>query len=93
VRELLQLLWNLTVGIFRAMEEQSVEVLRLQYLEMENAFLSLVYGGMVGLPLVPMGLAMELAPLVGDELKLLEQRAFLGADVIGDYFSGLGGEW
>ncbi len=93
LRELATIIKGLTVGVFKALEDQSVEVLRLQYLELENAFLSLVLGGIVGLHLVPMGLAMELAPYLADEIGLLEHRHFLGADVIADYFSSLGGEW
>ena len=89
LREVLRLF----TGIFRAMEEQSVETLQLQLRELENAFLSLVLGGMVGLPLVPMGLAAELAPLLRDEVRVMEKMHFLGADVLADYFSTLGGEW
>ncbi len=89
LREVLRLF----AGIFKAMEEQSVETLQLQLRELENAFLSLVLGGMVGLPLVPMGLAAELAPLLRDEVRVMEKMHFLGADVLADYFSTLGGEW
>ncbi len=85
--------YNLSVGIFKAMHEESVEVLELQLREMENAFLSLILGGMVGLPLVPLGLAAELAPLLKDEVKIMEERHFLGSDVLADYFANLGGEW
>ncbi len=85
--------YNLTVGIFKALHEESVEVLEMQLREMENAFLSLVLGGMVGLPLVPMGLAAELAPLLKDEVRVMEERHFLGYDVLADYFANLGGEW
>ena len=81
------------MGIFRALEEQSIEVLRLEYLELENAFLSLVLGGMMGLHLVPMGLSMEILPLVKDEIRIMEQRHFLGSDVVAEYFAGMGGEW
>ncbi len=70
-----------------------MEVLRLEYLELENAFLSLVLGGMMGLHLVPMGLSMELLPLLKDEISIMERRHFLGGDVVAEYFAGLGGEW
>lgn len=87
------IVYNLTIGIFKALEDQSIEVLRLQYLELENAFLSLVLGGMMGLHLVPMGLSMELLPHLKDEIRIMEQRHFLGSDVVAEYFAGLGGEW
>ena len=80
-------------GINEAIREDSVEVLTLQYLEMENAFLSLVFGGLVGLPLVPLGVAMELAPLIKEEVKIMERKHQQGPDVISDFFSTLGGEW
>jgi hypothetical protein len=40
-----------------------------------------------------MGIAMELAPLLKDEFPIMEKRHFLGADVLAEYFSSLGGEW
>lgn len=80
-------------GLFQAMREDSVSVLELEYLEAENAFLSLVLGSLVGLHLVPIGLSIELAPLLKDEVKILEKRHFLGADVLAEYFTELGGEW
>ncbi len=43
--------------------------------------------------LVPIGLSMELAPLLAEEVKILEKRHFLGGDVLAEYFSELGGEW
>lgn len=93
LRELADIIYNLTIGVFKGIEEQSVEMLRLQYLELENAFLSIVMGGMVGLNAVPMGLAMELLPLLKDEIKIMESRHFLGSDIMADYFAAMGGEW
>lgn len=89
LRELKMFLW----GLSEAVKQDSVSVLQLEYLEAENAFLSLVVGGLVGLHIVPIGLSMELAPLLTDEIKILEKRHFLGSDVLADYFSELGGEW
>jgi len=80
-------------GIFEAIREQSVETLEQEYLEIENAFLSMVIGGIVGIPLLPSGIAMELLPLVKEEISIMEKRAFLGADTLADFFSTLGGEW
>ena len=88
-----KLLYRLTLGFFEAVHQQSVEALQLQERELENAFLSLVLGGLVGLPLVPIGLAADLVPLLKDEIKILEERHFLGSDVIAQYFGSMGGEW
>lgn len=90
---LLKLVRDFTVGIFTSMKQDSVNILELQYLELENAFLSLVMGGMVGLHMIPIGLSMELAPLLKDEISIMEKRHFLGSDVLADYFAELGGEW
>lgn len=80
-------------GMIKGVREHSVEVLQLQYLELTNAFLTIVMGGLVGVPGIPLGLSMELARHVKDEVRILETRHMLGGDVIGDYFSSLGGEW
>lgn len=93
LRGLASIIYKLTIGVFKGIEEQSVETLRLQYLELENTFLSIVMGGMVGMNAVPMGLAMELLPLLKDEIRIMESRHFLGSDVIAEYFAAMGGEW
>ena len=84
---------RLNKGVFQAFREQSVEALEQQRLELENAFLNLVLGGLVGVPLVPTAISKELLPLLAEEIKILEHRAFLGADTYADLFSTLGGEW
>lgn len=80
-------------GMQEALIEQGVEVLELELLELEHAFLSLVLGSLVGLPLAPMGVAAELAPLLEGETRILFERTWRGADAIADLFSRMGGEW
>jgi hypothetical protein len=80
-------------GMGQALVEQSVESLELEYLELEHAFLTMVLGGLVGLPLAPMGVAAELAPELEKEVKILFERTWRGADTIADFFSSFGGEW
>ena len=80
-------------GLHVALVEQSTEALELEMLELEHAFLTLVLGSLVGLPLAPLGLAAELAPLLEDEVRVLYERTWRGGDVISDLFSRLGGEW
>ena len=80
-------------GFNQALIEQSVEAMELELRELEHAFLSLILGGLVGLPLAPMGLAAELAPLLEDEVRVLVSRTWRGGDVISDLFSSMGGEW
>jgi len=81
------------LGMHQAMIEQSVEVLEVEYLELEHAFLTMVLGNLVGLPLAPLSIAAELAPLLEDETKILFSRTWRGADSIADLFSTMGGEW
>ncbi len=81
------------VGMHVALVEQSTEALELEMLELEHAFLTLVLGGLVGLPVAPLGLAAELAPLLEDEVRILYERTWRGGDVVSDLFSRLGGEW
>ncbi len=88
-----KLIKDATIGFFQGIYEEGVETLNAQYMEMENLFLTLVFGGFVGMPLAPIGISMELMPLLKDEIKLLEERHFLGYDVLANYFSTLGGEW
>ncbi len=81
------------LGMHQAMIEQSVEVLEIEYLELEHAFLTMVLGNLVGLPLAPLSIAAELAPLLENETKILFSRTWRGADSIADLFSSMGGEW
>ncbi len=80
-------------GMIQGVKEHSVEALQLQYMELTNAFLTIVMGGLVGVPGMPLGLSMELAEYIKHEIRILETRHMLGGDVLGDYFSSLGGEW
>ena len=80
-------------GIGASLLEQSTEALQLEYLELEHAFLSIVLGSLVGIPLLPLGLAVELAPYIKDEISVLVERSRRGTDALADLFSTLGGEW
>ncbi|MET1127960.1 MAG: hypothetical protein ABWW70_01410 [Thermoproteota archaeon] len=89
LRELKMFLW----GAQEALRQQAVGALELEYLELEHAFLTMVLGALVGLPLAPLSVAAELAPLLEGEVKVLLERAWREADVISDLFSTMGGEW
>ncbi|ABM80661.1 hypothetical protein [Hyperthermus butylicus] len=80
-------------GMGEALIEQSVEALELEYIELEHAFLSMVLGSLVGLPLAPLGIAAELAPYLEKEVHILFDRTWRGSDTIADFFSRFGGEW
>ena len=80
-------------GIQQAALEQSVEALELELIELEHAFATLLMGSLAGLPLAPLGLAAELAPLMEEELRVMFSRTWRGGDVVGDLFTSLSGEW
>ncbi|ALL01813.1 hypothetical protein Pyrde_1770 [Pyrodictium delaneyi] len=93
LRRLLDEVKAFLAGMHEALVQQSIETLELELLELEHAFLSLVLGGLVGLPLAPLGVAAELAPLLEEEARILFDRTWRGSDVIADLFSRMGGEW
>jgi len=72
-------------AIFYSAREHAVDSLRLEQAELENAFLTLILGGLAGLPLMPLGLSLEVAPLVGDELRVMIERHGRGYDLIAEY--------
>jgi len=92
-RRLVRELVSFFKGMGEALVEQSVESLQLEYLELEHTFLTLVLGSLVGLPLAPMGVAVELAPELEKEVKILFERTWRGVNTIADFFSSFGGEW
>ncbi len=93
LKRVLRTLAELVKGLGTSLVEQSTETLRLEMLEMEHAFLTLVLGSIVGVPVLPVGLAMELLPYVKDEINILAERSARGVDLLADFFSTLGGEW
>lgn len=89
IRELV----NFAGGIRQSVIEQSVEVLKLEYVELETAFLMMLLGPFVGVKTVPALLGLELLDTLKDEVKVLVSRASRGEDVLADLMSSLGGEW
>ncbi len=80
-------------GINRAILEDSVSALELEYSELEAAFMTIVLGPLVGVKTVSPILSLELLSTLKDEVKFLESRALKGKDLLGDLMSSLGGEW
>ena len=80
-------------GINQAILEDSVSALQLEYVELENAFLTLLFGSLTGIVPLPVHLGFELLDSLSNELNLLLTRSMRGEDVLGDIMSALGGEW
>jgi hypothetical protein len=80
-------------GFNQAILEQSVEALEAEYFELENAFLTMLFGPLIGVKTIPALLSLELLEAVKEEISILESRGFKGEDVLGDLMSSIGGEW
>lgn len=80
-------------GLAEAARDQAVEALELEAKELETLFYTLLLAPLMGVPLAPLGAALEAAESLGDELQAALNRAALWADALADYFSSLGGEW
>ncbi|MEM0046761.1 MAG: hypothetical protein QXR92_05315 [Fervidicoccaceae archaeon] len=96
IKSMKQLLRELVLfmkGMNRAVLEDSVSALQLEYSEMLATFVTIVLGPLVGVKTVSPILSMELLEALKDEIKVLESRAVRGDDVLGDLMSSLGGEW
>ncbi|AFL66463.1 hypothetical protein [Desulfurococcus amylolyticus] len=91
--KLLEELQRLIQGVKVAMIENAVGSLELEYKELDTVFLLILIGSLAGIIPIPPVLAVDILPLLRDEMHLLEDRAYRGDDVIGDLFSSLGGEW
>ena len=68
----------------------AIDMLRLEHDELENAFLTILVGSLAGVPLAPPGIALEVLPLLKDELALMYERHVLARDALAEYAS-LGG--
>lgn len=78
-------------GIFGSLMEESVGAMEQELRELESAFLLLVLGSLVGVRTITPMMSLELLEALSDEIKLLEERAYRGEDVIGELMSALGG--
>ena len=93
LRTLAEALRGIVRGLAEAARSQAREALELQERELEALFYTLALAPLLGIPLAPLGAALEAAEALGDELPAAVNRAALWADALADYFSSLGGEW
>ncbi|MCX8184751.1 MAG: hypothetical protein RMI56_00970 [Sulfolobales archaeon] len=78
-------------GIREAMIEESVSVLKAEYIELENVFLLIVLGPLVGIKTITPLLSLELLEPLISEIRILESRSVKGEDVLDELVSSLGG--
>jgi len=76
-----------TLGLMLA---SATDMLKLEHDELEAAFLTILMGSLAGMPLAPVGLTLELAPLVKDELSLMIERHAFMHDALAEY-AGMSG--
>ncbi len=93
VKRILREFVNFIKGINQAIIEDSVSALQLEHNELEAAFLTMVLGSLVGVTTLSPILSLELLGTLKNEIKILENRAARGEDVLGDLMASLGGEW
>jgi hypothetical protein len=80
-------------GLNQAILEESVEALEAEYVELEYAFLTILFGSFIGVKTIPLFTSLEILEAVRDEVLILESRGYRGEDVLADLVSSLGGEW
>ncbi len=93
LRSLVDAVRGFVRGLAEAARDQAREALELQERELETLFYTLALAPLLGVPLAPLGAALEAAEVLGEELPAAVNRAALWADALADYFSSLGGEW
>ncbi len=72
--------WKSLVQIQR---DSATKMLVFEVTEMENIFVLLIIGGLVGLPSPPTIFSIELLPYLENELKVMIARSDLSQDPIG----------
>ncbi|MDW8045299.1 MAG: hypothetical protein RMJ31_05965 [Nitrososphaerota archaeon] len=78
------------IGVDQALREESVSALQTEYVELEGAFLTMIFSPLIGIRLSTTLISLELLEELKGELKVLESRAFKGEDVLTDLMSSLG---
>jgi hypothetical protein len=80
LREYVRKLLEVVVQVHR---DKASGVLEFELKELENFFMLLLLGGLVGIPAPPAAVAVELLPYLEDELRLMIARADLAQDPLG----------
>lgn len=93
IKKILRELVSFIKGVNQAIVEDSISALELEHNELEAAFLTIVLGSLIGVTTLSPILSLELLEALRNEIKILENRALRGEDVLGDLMASLGGEW
>jgi hypothetical protein len=69
--------------VLQVHRDKASGMLEFELKELENFFMLLLLGSLVGIPSPPAAVAMELLPYLEDELRLMVARADLAQDPLG----------
>jgi hypothetical protein len=69
--------------VIRIQRSKASGMLEFELKELENAFMLLLLGSLVGYPAPPAALAVELLPYLDEELRVMLARADLAQDPLG----------
>ena len=79
-RKVLRDAWKVLVQVQR---DKATSFLEFELKELENLFVVMLIGSLIGLPAPPAALSIELLPLLTDELRLMVSRADMTKDPLG----------
>lgn len=72
-----------TETFVQVQRDKATEMLEFELKELENIFVILLMGSLVGLPSPPAAMALELIPYLEDEIRLMTIRADFAQDPLG----------
>ncbi len=79
-REAINSFWKIVAQVQR---DKATDMLEFELKEMENIFVILLLGSLVGLPSPPAAMSLELIPFLEDEIHLMTVRADFAQDPLG----------
>ncbi len=80
IRERLKQAYNIIVQVQR---DKATGILEFELKEMENVFVLLLLGSLVGFPSPPAAISIELLPYLEKEIKIMVSRADMAQDPLG----------
>lgn len=83
LREFLEYARKAIGVVVQVHRDKASGVLEFELKELENFFMLLLLGGLVGIPSPPAAVAVELLPYLEDELRVMIARADLAQDPLG----------
>lgn len=92
IREIAKKLTGIFNDLLRAQRDNATGILAFEITEMENIFMLLIMGGLIGLPSPPTIYAIELLPYLENELRVMIARNHLAQDPMGMLMAVIGSE-